>query len=68
LPPPQRNALLIEDQPKRPLTLACHFCRRRKIACVSPPPGSKDRTCGQCAKRGQECTYPTESRRGIRQK
>ncbi|EMD31733.1 hypothetical protein CERSUDRAFT_119594 [Gelatoporia subvermispora B] len=65
---PPRHSVSIEDQPKRPLTVACHFCRRRKITCVSPPPGSKERTCGQCAKRGQECTYPTKSRRGIRQK
>lgn len=27
------------------VSLACHFCRRRKIACKQPPPGSLDMTC-----------------------
>lgn len=36
---------VVEDTPKKPLTLACFFCRKRKIACGSPPPGRKDRTC-----------------------
>lgn len=43
--PVTRLAPLIEDTPKKPLTLACLFCRKRKIACGSPPPGQKDRTC-----------------------
>ncbi|KAI0935452.1 hypothetical protein AcV7_003881 [Taiwanofungus camphoratus] len=45
LVPEPRPPSLVEDSPKKPLTLACFFCRKRKIACGSPPPGSKDRTC-----------------------
>ncbi|KAL6303518.1 hypothetical protein BKA93DRAFT_734826 [Sparassis latifolia] len=59
---------LVEDNPKRPLTLACLFCRKRKIACGSPPPGKKDRTCNQCARRNLKCVYPDVSRRGMRPK
>lgn len=40
-----RPSSLIEDSPKKPLTLACFFCRKRKIACQSPPAGSLDRSC-----------------------
>lgn len=43
--PAPRTPPLVEDTPKKPLTLACFFCRKRKIACGSPPPGKKDRTC-----------------------
>lgn len=43
--PAPRSPPLVEDMPKKPLTLACFFCRKRKIACGSPPPGKKDRTC-----------------------
>lgn len=43
--PASRSPPLVEDAPKKPLTLACFFCRKRKIACGSPPPGKKDRTC-----------------------
>ncbi|CCM06108.1 uncharacterized protein FIBRA_08357 [Fibroporia radiculosa] len=57
-----------EDTPKKPLTLACFFCRKRKIACGSPPPGRKDRTCNQCARRKLKCVYPEVSRRGMRPK
>lgn len=42
---PSHSPPLLEDTPKKPLTLACFFCRKRKIACGSPPPGSRDRTC-----------------------
>ncbi|TFK31911.1 hypothetical protein BDQ12DRAFT_729124 [Crucibulum laeve] len=49
--------------PKR-LSLACLFCRERKIACGRPAPDSPDQTCNQCARRCFECEYPTESRRG----
>ena len=44
-PPIPRPSSLIEDSPKKPLTLACFFCRKRKIACQSPPASSPDRTC-----------------------
>lgn len=45
LPAPTRSPPLIEDTPKKPLSLACLFCRKRKIACGSPPPDREDRTC-----------------------
>ncbi|EDR05345.1 uncharacterized protein LACBIDRAFT_303218 [Laccaria bicolor S238N-H82] len=48
--------------------LACLFCRRRKIACGAPIPGSKDKTCNQCQRRSLRCEYPLESRRGMRKK
>ncbi|RPD59753.1 hypothetical protein L226DRAFT_428245, partial [Lentinus tigrinus ALCF2SS1-7] len=64
--PIPRPSSLIEDSPKKPLTLACFFCRKRKIACQSPPAGSLDRTCNQCSKRKLKCVYPATSRRGIR--
>lgn len=44
-PPIPRPSSLIEDSPKKPLTLACYFCRKRKIACQSPPAHAVDRTC-----------------------
>ncbi|KAF9077323.1 hypothetical protein BDP27DRAFT_1312201 [Rhodocollybia butyracea] len=53
----------LNDVPKKQ-TLACHFCRERKIACGRPVPGSLESTCNQCARRNLICTYPTESRRG----
>ncbi|PCH35855.1 hypothetical protein WOLCODRAFT_166519 [Wolfiporia cocos MD-104 SS10] len=68
LPAEQRPPVIVEDSPKRPLTLACFFCRKRKIACGSPPPGRKDRTCNQCARRNLKCVYPEASRRGMRPK
>ncbi|EPQ57139.1 hypothetical protein GLOTRDRAFT_127510 [Gloeophyllum trabeum ATCC 11539] len=52
---------------KKPV-LACLFCRGRKIACGPPSPGSKDKTCNQCARRHLKCIYPTESRRGQRKR
>lgn len=45
IPIPSHSPPLVEDTPKKPLTLACFFCRKRKIACGSPPQGAKDRTC-----------------------
>ncbi|OSC96564.1 hypothetical protein PYCCODRAFT_1378923 [Trametes coccinea BRFM310] len=66
LQPIPRPSSLIEDNPKKPLTLACFFCRKRKIACQSPPANSLDRTCNQCAKRKLKCVYPATSRRGVR--
>ncbi|KAJ4473160.1 hypothetical protein J3R30DRAFT_3296896 [Lentinula aciculospora] len=53
-----------QREPPKKQTLACLFCRERKIACGRPVPGSFDTTCIQCAKRKLLCTYPTESRRG----
>ncbi|KAF8134407.1 hypothetical protein EV363DRAFT_1116372, partial [Boletus edulis] len=52
---------------KKP-ALACLFCRGRKIACGPPEPGSKDKTCNQCARRHLKCEYPSESRRGMRKR
>ncbi|KAF9458893.1 hypothetical protein BDZ94DRAFT_1172682 [Collybia nuda] len=48
---------------RRP-SLACFFCRERKIACGRPAEGSPDPTCNQCARRSFKCDYPTESLRG----
>lgn len=39
-PPPPSKA----EEKKQP-TLACFFCRGRKIACGAPEPDSADRTC-----------------------
>ncbi|KAJ7635749.1 hypothetical protein DFH06DRAFT_1003237, partial [Mycena polygramma] len=45
--------------------LACLFCRERKIACGRPSGNhDPDQTCNQCIRRGRQCVYPTESRRG----
>jgi hypothetical protein len=30
---------------RKPLVLACYFCRKRKIACTAPDPNDKDRSC-----------------------
>ncbi|KAG2341088.1 hypothetical protein BDR05DRAFT_965973 [Suillus weaverae] len=72
--PSPRGALRISPPPhpkrsmdKKP-ALACLFCRGRKIACGPPVPGSKDRTCNQCARRHLKCEYPLESRRGMRKR
>ena len=41
----------LDKEPKEPkkrreaVSLACYFCRKRKIACGQPPEGSVDRTC-----------------------
>ena len=41
----------LDKEPKEPkkrreaVSLACFFCRKRKIACRQPPEGSVDRTC-----------------------
>ena len=41
----------LDEEPKKPkkrreaVSLACYFCRKRKIACGQPPEGSVDRTC-----------------------
>ncbi|KAG2127520.1 hypothetical protein DEU56DRAFT_742346 [Suillus clintonianus] len=72
--PSPRGTLRISPPPhpkrsmdKKP-ALACLFCRGRKIACGPPVPGSKDRTCNQCARRHLKCEYPLESRRGMRKR
>lgn len=44
------------SEPRRP-SLACTFCRERKIACGRPPTGSPDPTCNQCARRSLRCRY-----------
>ncbi|KAJ6610522.1 hypothetical protein B0H10DRAFT_109969 [Mycena sp. CBHHK59/15] len=45
-------------------TMACLFCRERKIGCTRPAEDNLDQTCNQCARRKRRCEYPTESRRG----
>ncbi|KDR66477.1 hypothetical protein GALMADRAFT_259275 [Galerina marginata CBS 339.88] len=44
----------------RKTSLACIFCRERKISCGRPPLGSPDPTCNQCARRSFKCTYMNE--------
>ena len=44
----QRMTYGLNEEPKKrreAVSLACHFCRKRKIACRQPPEGSADRTC-----------------------
>ncbi|KAJ4490918.1 hypothetical protein J3R30DRAFT_3694810 [Lentinula aciculospora] len=53
---------------KKAQTLACNFCRVRKIACGPPLAGTVEKTCNQCQRRSRECIFPTESRRGVRKK
>ncbi|KIK69380.1 hypothetical protein GYMLUDRAFT_68009 [Collybiopsis luxurians FD-317 M1] len=53
---------------KKAQTLACNFCRVRKIACGPPLAGTVEKTCNQCQRRSRECVFPTESRRGMRKK
>ncbi|KAJ3713132.1 hypothetical protein C8R42DRAFT_300514 [Lentinula raphanica] len=53
---------------KKAQTLACNFCRVRKIACGPPLAGTVEKTCNQCQRRSRECVFPTESRRGVRKK
>ncbi|KAF8954281.1 hypothetical protein BDZ97DRAFT_1677226 [Flammula alnicola] len=49
-------------EPKKP-SLACTFCRERKVACGRPPEGSPDPTCNQCARRSFKCEYLNEQQR-----
>ncbi|KAK7046189.1 hypothetical protein R3P38DRAFT_3257662 [Favolaschia claudopus] len=63
LPSLEVNAAQNDGHSQRQV-LACYFCRGRKIACARPPPYSKNQTCNQCSRRGRECVYPPESRRG----
>ncbi|GLB44051.1 putative GAL4-like Zn(II)2Cys6 (or C6 zinc) binuclear cluster DNA-binding domain [Lyophyllum shimeji] len=65
--PPQRQkpVTVARNQDGKP-SMACVFCRSRKIACGPPPPGSGSTTCNQCERRHLKCKYPTENRRGMR--
>ncbi|KAJ7624645.1 hypothetical protein FB45DRAFT_1030781 [Roridomyces roridus] len=45
-------------------SLACFFCRERKIGCIRPAEDEPDQTCNQCLRRKRPCAYPTESKRG----
>ncbi|KAA1475231.1 hypothetical protein DENSPDRAFT_852828 [Dentipellis sp. KUC8613] len=51
-------------RPRKKPTLACLFCRQRKIACGPPVAGSDNPSCNQCASRNRPCEYPPASRRG----
>ncbi|WVQ71884.1 hypothetical protein IAR50_001426 [Cryptococcus sp. DSM 104548] len=42
----------------RKLSLACHFCRRRKLKCDGNKP-----VCDTCTKRGETCTWDDHVRR-----
>ena len=44
----QRMIYGLDEEPKKrreAVSIACHYCRKRKIACRQPPEGSADRTC-----------------------
>ncbi|KAF8627468.1 hypothetical protein AX17_006280 [Amanita inopinata Kibby_2008] len=46
------------------ITVACNFCRSRKLKCDGGRPA-----CGQCTKRSNSCDYmPQNKRRGARQR
>ncbi|KAJ6485476.1 hypothetical protein C8R47DRAFT_540249 [Mycena vitilis] len=64
-PPTLRFSEARKDGRSKRQALACLFCRERKIACGRPS-GNHDpnQTCNQCIRRGRDCVYPTESRRG----
>lgn len=54
-----------QEPAKKKPTMACLFCRDRKIGCGPPSPDSVDKRCKQCIKRDfKECIFPKESRRG----
>ncbi|KAF8073461.1 hypothetical protein FPV67DRAFT_1477952 [Lyophyllum atratum] len=54
----------VGNEARRPPSLACFFCRERKIACGRPAEGSADPRCNQCRRRQNHCDYPKESLRG----
>ncbi|KAJ7900744.1 hypothetical protein B0H14DRAFT_3423354 [Mycena olivaceomarginata] len=55
----------IEQIRRRKQTVACFFCRSRKIACTPRPVDeTDDEPCWQCKKRGFDCRYPKEIKRG----
>ena len=78
-PPPKSHTPKKAGEQKR-LSLACLFCRERKIACGRPSEDEPDQTCAyaidfilmlaflphfsQCLRRDLACEYPKESRRG----
>ncbi|KIK04933.1 hypothetical protein K443DRAFT_92166 [Laccaria amethystina LaAM-08-1] len=62
-PPPRPHTPKKAGAQKR-LSLACLFCRERKIACGRPSEEEPDQTCAQCLRRDLTCEYPKESRRG----
>ncbi|KAJ7106808.1 hypothetical protein C8R43DRAFT_963300 [Mycena crocata] len=60
---PQMFSNGMTSAPKKP-TLACLFCRERKIGCTRPAEDNPDQTCNQCVRRKRQCVYPKGSRRG----
>ncbi|RDX53633.1 hypothetical protein OH76DRAFT_1342903, partial [Lentinus brumalis] len=65
-PLPTRETSEPQEQVPKRLTLACFFCRKRKISCVSPPDDEPDRTCTNCVRRKLQCMYPERSYQGMR--
>ncbi|KAF9531256.1 hypothetical protein CPB83DRAFT_892094 [Crepidotus variabilis] len=61
--PPVTGPIRNVKEPRRP-SLACTFCRERKIACGRPPPDAADQTCDQCARRSFHCIYVKDRNRG----
>ncbi|EDR05434.1 uncharacterized protein LACBIDRAFT_303137 [Laccaria bicolor S238N-H82] len=71
VPPPRQSTAPLpkphapkKDGEQKRLSLACLFCRERKIACGRPSEDEPDQTCAQCLRRDLTCEYPKESRRG----
>ncbi|KIJ96324.1 hypothetical protein K443DRAFT_107454 [Laccaria amethystina LaAM-08-1] len=62
--PPPRPHTPKKARVQKRLSLACLFCRERKIACGRPSKDEPDQTCAQCLRRDLTCEYPKESRRG----
>ncbi|KAI0355790.1 hypothetical protein OH77DRAFT_1424745, partial [Trametes cingulata] len=48
---------------KRGTSVACAFCRKRKIACGGPQEGDPQRRCGPCIQRHQSCEFPAAGQR-----
>ncbi|KAJ7596888.1 hypothetical protein C8J56DRAFT_918575 [Mycena floridula] len=64
---PSKRTSTAQKQDRKP-SLACFFCRGRKIACGPVDEDSPERTCNQCQRRSLKCEFPTQSRRGMRKK
>ncbi|KAF8631065.1 hypothetical protein AX15_002669 [Amanita polypyramis BW_CC] len=63
--PAKSSATPRSSRPRtKKITVACNFCRSRKLKCDGGRPA-----CGQCTKRSNSCDYmPQTKRRGARQR
>ncbi|KAF9558974.1 hypothetical protein CPC08DRAFT_638333 [Agrocybe pediades] len=65
--PSSSSRKLVKDL-KKPVSLACIFCKERKIMCGRPPADAEDQTCNQCARRKFVCEYPKEGEKPTRRR